>query len=106
MLASIYDSSCCFRVASIVAQLVKNLPAMWETRVRSWVGKIPWRRKGYPLQYSSLENSTDCIWGRKKSDTAERLSLHFISLHVVLEEVIQHQGDKVFCFRSVSEWQN
>ena len=25
--------------ASLVAQLVKNLPAMWET----WVGKIPWR---------------------------------------------------------------
>ena len=26
--------------ASLVAQLVKNLPAMWET----WVGKISWRR--------------------------------------------------------------
>ena len=24
-----------------------------------WVGKIPWRRKGYPLQYSGLENSMD-----------------------------------------------
>ena len=27
--------------ASLVAQLVKNLPAVWET----WVGKIPWRRE-------------------------------------------------------------
>ena len=26
-----------------------------------WVGKIPWKRKGYPLQYSGLENSMDCI---------------------------------------------
>ena len=46
-------------------------------------GSIPgWERfpgegKGYPLQYSVLENSVNCIspWGRKKSDTAERLSL-------------------------------
>ena len=25
------------------------------------VGKIPWRRKGYPLQYSDLENPMNCI---------------------------------------------
>ena len=30
--------------ASLVAQMVKNPPAMWETWVRSWVRKIPWRR--------------------------------------------------------------
>ena len=29
--------------ASLVAQLVKNPPAMQETRFDSWVGKIPWR---------------------------------------------------------------
>ena len=29
---------------SLVAQLVKNLPAMWETWFDAWVGKIPWRR--------------------------------------------------------------
>ena len=27
-----------------MAQLVKNLPAVWET----WVGKIPWRRERLP----------------------------------------------------------
>ena len=48
--------------ASLVAQLVKNLPTMWET-----MGLIPglWRSpgegKGYPLQCSGLENSMDCI---------------------------------------------
>ena len=26
----------------------------------SWVGKIPGEGKGYPLQYSGLENSMDC----------------------------------------------
>ena len=30
--------------ASLVAQLVKNLPAMWE----ACVGKIPWRRERLP----------------------------------------------------------
>ena len=46
---------------NIVAQLVKNPLAMQETGFDPWVGKIPWRKKGYPLQYSSLENSMDCI---------------------------------------------
>ena len=28
-------------------------------RFNPWVGKIPWRREGNPLQYSSLENPMD-----------------------------------------------
>ena len=28
--------------------MVKNLPAIWETRINLWVGKIPWRRKWQP----------------------------------------------------------
>ena len=34
--------------ASLVAQLVKNLPAMLETWFDPWVGKIPWRRDRLP----------------------------------------------------------
>ena len=34
--------------ASLVAQLVKNLPAVWKTWFDPWVGKIPWRRKRLP----------------------------------------------------------
>ena len=34
--------------ASLVAQLVKNPPAMWETWLNPWVGKIPWRRERLP----------------------------------------------------------
>ena len=43
-----------------MAQLVQNPPAMWETWVRflDWEGS-PGEVKGYPLQYSDLENSTD-----------------------------------------------
>ena len=32
----------------MVAQLVKNSPAMWETGFNPWVGKIPWRRERLP----------------------------------------------------------
>ena len=46
--------------ASLVAYLVKNLSAMQETWVQS-LGRedSPRKRKGYPLQYSCLENSMD-----------------------------------------------
>ena len=89
------------RKAFLIAQLVKNLPAMQETLVQFLGRKIRWRRdrlpipvflgfpsgsagkesacnegdlgstpglgrspgegKAYPLQYSGLENSMDCI---------------------------------------------
>ena len=44
-----------------MAQLVMNLPAMQET----WVRSLGWEdsfgeRKGYPLQYSGMENSMHC----------------------------------------------
>ena len=32
----------------LVAQMVKNLPAVWETWVWLWVGKIPWRTEWLP----------------------------------------------------------
>ena len=43
---------------SLVAQLVKNLPAIRETWVqwRVGLGRYPGEGKGYPLQYSGLEN--------------------------------------------------
>ena len=42
---------------SLVAQMVKNPPVMWETWVRSlgWEG-MSCRRAWQPLQYSCLEN--------------------------------------------------
>ena len=60
-----------------MAQLVKSLPAMWETWVRSlgW-DDSPGKGNGYPLQYSGLENSMDCIVHvAAESDTTEPLSL-------------------------------
>ena len=42
---------------SLVAQMVKNLPAMWETWVPSLGGEDPLEEG--TLQYSCLENSMD-----------------------------------------------
>ena len=42
------------------------------------LGRSPGEGKGYPLQYSGLENSMDCIVpGVTELDTTEWLSLHF-----------------------------
>ena len=69
--------------AFLVAQVLKNLTAMRETWVQS-LGRedSPGEGKGYPLQYSGLENCMDCIaHGVAKSQT--RLSnFHFTSLHL------------------------
>ena len=52
--------------ASLVARLVKNLPAMQETWVRSLGWEDPWRRERLPF----LENSVDCtVHGVTKSQT-------------------------------------
>ena len=67
--------------ASLVAQLVKNLPEMrGDLGSIPGLGRSPGERKGYPLQYSGLENSIDCIvHGAAKSQT--RLSnFHFNTL--------------------------
>ena len=67
--------------ASLVAQQVKNPPAMWEP----WVGKIPWRRGstpiGYPLQYSGLENFTECtvLGVTKNQPQLSNFHFHFSS---------------------------
>ena len=39
------------------------------------LGRSPGEGKGYPLQYSVLENPMDSPWGRKESDTTKQLSL-------------------------------
>ena len=45
--------------ASLIAKLVKNLPAVQETRVPSLGQKILGGGRGNPLQYSCLENPMD-----------------------------------------------
>ena len=58
--------------ASLVAQLVKDPPAMWKTGV----GKIPWRRERlftlvfWPGEFHGLYSP----WGHRESDTTEHSS--------------------------------
>ena len=73
--------------ASLVAQTVKNPPAMQETQVQSlgWEDLLGWEDPGgghgNPLQYSCLENPHGlqparllCPWGFKQSHMTEQLS--------------------------------
>ena len=46
-------------MASLVAQMVKNLPAMQETGFSPWVGKTPGEGNGNPLQHSCPGNPKD-----------------------------------------------
>ena len=67
--------------ASLVAQLVKNLPVMRETWVQSLVlGRSPGEGKGYPLQFSGLENSMAyAVHGVAKSQTQRSdFNFHFL----------------------------
>ena len=60
--------------ASLVAQLVKNLPAMWET----WVLSLGWEdplEKGMATHSSILAWRIHSPWGHKELDMTEKRSL-------------------------------
>ena len=68
-----------------MAQLVKNLPAAWETWVQSMGGEDP-LEKGKATHSSILAGDLHGLcspWGRKELDTSEQLSVsldfHFSS---------------------------
>ena len=68
--------------SALVAQAVKNLPAMQETRVQSLGQEDPWKRKWQPIpvlfpgefhgQRSLVSYSP---WGHKELDTTVQLTL-------------------------------
>ena len=75
---TIYDN----KWAPPVAQLVKNLPAMWET----WVQSLNWESpgEGNRATHSSILAwripwTIYSPWDHKESDMTELLSLHFTS---------------------------
>src|SRR5574338_653572 len=68
--------------ASLVAQIIKNPPAMQERSSNPGSGRSPGEGNGYPLQSSCPENSLDrgpwwatSPWGHKKSDTIKQITL-------------------------------
>ena len=75
-------------MASVVAQLVKNLPAMQET----WVGKIPWRRERLPTPvfWPGEFHGLYSLWGLKESDVTEGFSLSLyihIYIHIYIYKI-------------------
>ena len=63
--------------ASLVAQLVKKLPVMWETGFDPWVRNIPWRRERLPTPvfWPRELHGLYSPWCLKELDMTERLSL-------------------------------
>ena len=68
--------------------MVKNLPAMQKTRVRSWVGKILRRREWQPTPLSLPGESQGqrslagySSWGHKELDMTEHTHTH---VHICL----------------------
>ena len=72
--ASTSDVFCKRYRASLVAQLVKNLPAVQETLFDSWVRKLCWRRDRLPTPVF-WPGESHGLYSRKVLDTPERLSL-------------------------------
>ena len=71
--------------ASLVAQTLENLPAVWDTSFDSWVRKIPWTRAWQPIPgefhgQGILEGYSP--WGPKESDMTEQAQMHTLSLLV------------------------
>ena len=67
--------------ASLVAQLVKNPPAMQKTWVRSWVGKIPWRRERLPFPVFWPGEFHGRPWGHKESDRVTKSQTRMSDFH-------------------------
>ena len=81
--------------APLVAQLVKNLPAMQET----WVQSLGWED---PLEKGRLPTPIfwpgDCPWDGKESDTTEQPSLSFL-----LASVRQVVDTKEKCLKEIKK---
>ena len=56
------------------------------------LGRSPGEEEGYPLQYSGLENSMDCIvhGGHKESDTTEGLSRSMFTVYSKVSILPKH----------------
>ena len=67
----------CFPLAAVV----KNLPAVQETQVRSQVGKMPWRRGWQPSPVFLPEQRSLVGYSLAELDTTEQLTLEYMSIN-------------------------
>ena len=64
-----------------MAQMVKSLPAVWETWVRSLGGEDLEKEMATPLQYSCLENPRDGGAWQAQSMGSQRVGHDWVTLH-------------------------
>ena len=75
--------------------MVKNLPAMWETRFNPWVGKIPWRREWLltqvflPGKFHRQSRLAGYSPGIAESDTTEWSSHHMFAITTSKPVILQ-----------------
>ena len=87
--------------SSLVAQMVKHLPAMWKTWVWSpgqenpWVWKIFWRKYWQPIpiflpgkSHGQWSLAGYIQWDCKEMDTTEQLTLYALSFHCSFSFVV------------------
>ena len=86
------NTFCSFR-DSLVAQMVKRLPAMRETQFDPWIRKIPWRRKWQPTPvflpgktHGQRSLAGYSPWGHKELDMTKRLPFFSFPLFVLLRQ--------------------
>ena len=78
--------------ASLVAQIVKNLPAKIEPGFNFWIRKIPWRKNWQPTPvflpgefHGQRSLAGYSPWDCKESDTTEWLThTHIHTLHIYM----------------------
>ena len=68
-------------IASLVAQLVKNPPDAGDLGSIPGLGRSPEEGNGYPLWYSGLENSTDCIVHGVTKSRIRLSNFHYVHRH-------------------------
>ena len=63
--------------ASLMAPMVKNLPAIQKPRFDPWVRKIPWRSEHLPTMalWPGEFRGLYSPWGHEELDTIEQISL-------------------------------
>ena len=92
---SVYSRVCYYNLpilgyiigASLLAETVKNMTPIQETKFNHWVGNIPWKRKWLPIplflprKFHGQRSLSDYgPWVCKELDIPEQLSLQFSSV--------------------------
>ena len=88
--------------ASLLAEMVKTLPAMQENEFDPWIGKIPWRRERQPTpvflsgKFHGQRNLVDYSpWVHKDLDATEQLT-YYPGIEVRQSYIIEYRYIKIY----------